>query len=251
MRRTNVIVWTVCAALVAGLTAGCKDSAPQTDLERFIQRTSTLKGEALQDTLRSLLGGGGLQTLHANYLLGNTFYAEATYSSQSVGWNDGTVNALLDSAEIYLGRAVAQDSTFVEALVNLGSLWDDRAEQMSSREIRDERLAKAESFYKTALKVSPTDEKARCNLGSLYLRQRRTSDALAEFKTAIANDSQSALAHYNLAIMFAEAKMYREAIVEWELASKYDPQGDIGDRSRDNVKIVHDLMNAPTPDTVK
>jgi tetratricopeptide (TPR) repeat protein len=239
------------AALTVGSLAGCKDQAPQSDLDRFIARTAQMEGPALQTTMRSIVGGATPDAKFANYVLGNTFYAEATDSSQAAGWNDGKVNALLDSAEVYFNRAVAQDSTFIEALVNLGSLWDDRAQQMSPSEVRDERLANAERFYKSALKTDPSDEKARCNLGALYMRQRRTQDALTEFQTAIANDGQSSLAHYNLAIIFAEAKIYREAIVEWELASKFDPQGDIGDRSRDNIKIVRDLMNAPTPDAVK
>jgi hypothetical protein len=70
---------------------------------------------------------------------------------------------------------------------------------------------------------------------------------MAEFQKVLEYHPQSALAHYNMAIMFAESKIYREALVEWELASKYDPDGDIGERSRENIKIVKDLMNAPTP----
>ena len=64
------------------------------------------------------------------------------------------------------------------------------------------------------------------------------------------HDPESALAHYNLAIMFAEQKIYREALREWELAAKYDPDGDIGERSRANIQIVKDLMNAPDPPAV-
>lgn len=255
MRRTSMhvlmIVLAAGAVAAAGLLAGCKDQAPQSGLDRFVARTEALHGPALQDTLRSIAEGAGPNAKFANYVLGNRFYAEATDSSQAAGWNDAKVNALLDSAKVYFNRAVAQDTTFIEALVNLGSLWDDRGQQMSPNEVRDERLANAERFYKLALQTDPADEKARCNLGALYMRQRRTQDALTEFQTAIAHDGQSPLAHYNLAILFAEAKIYREAIAEWELASKYDPQGDIGDRSRDNIKIVRDLMNAPTPDSVK
>lgn len=252
MRRVIIVALALSAAAAALPGAGCRDGGqahnPQ---ERFVLRMAKLQGQALQDTLRFLLDRPSPEGLYANYLLGNQFYGQATDSSRVKGWNDGDVNALLDSAEVYFGRAVARDSTFIEALVNLGSLWDDRAEQMSSREIRDERLAKAETYYKAALRTDANDEKARCNLGSLYLRQRRTQDALNEFKAVLEHDPQSALAHYNLAILFAEAKIYREALAEWELASKYDPEGDIGDRSRDNVKIVKDLMSAPTPDAVK
>ncbi len=42
------------------------------------------------------------------------------------------------------------------------------------------RLANAKRYYLMALDVDPTDEKARCNLGSLYLRQRRVKDAMNE-----------------------------------------------------------------------
>ena len=122
---------------------------------------------------------------------------------------------------------------------------------MGNREEREMRVNKAKEFYNMALSLDPLDEKARCNLGALYLRQRQITDALAEFQTVLDNDPRSSLAHYNMAIMFAEQTIYREAIVEWELAAKYDPDGDIGDRSRENIKIVKELMNSPTPSNVK
>ncbi|MFH2053304.1 MAG: tetratricopeptide repeat protein [bacterium] len=251
MNRVVLVAAFILVSASLAVVTGCKDSAPTTELERFIIETNKVAPEALTDTLRSHIRADGSYAVYASYLMGNHFYGAAQETAMTVGWTDGTVNALLDSAELYFTAAVERDSTFLEALVNLGSLWDDRSEQMGSRTERDDRLAKAEMYYRKALEVDPLDEKARCNLGALYLRMRRTSDALAEFQTVLANDPRSSLAHYNLAIMFAEAKIYREAISEWELASKYDPDGDIGDRSRDNIKIVHDLMNAPTPDNVK
>lgn len=244
-RKSLVFLWMVIA--LAALLAGCKGETNETALDRFIARTSTLEGQALDDTLYALAGGDSPYNAFASYVLGNHFYKAAGDSARSVGWGDAGVTALLDSAEVHFNRAVAMDSTFIEPLVNLGSLWDDRAEQRSSREVRDSRLATARKFYDLALKVDPTDEKARCNLGSLYLRQRRVQQALNEFQTVLDHNPDSALAHYNMAIMFAEEKIYREALTEWELASKADPEGDIGDRSRANIKIVKDLMNAPTP----
>jgi len=233
--------------LTAALTMGCKEEVPTTALDSFISRTENIQGQALTDSLRILAQGEAPDNAYANYLLGNVFYEAANDSAMQFGWNQAGVVALIDSAEQYFNRAVAQDSTFLEPMVNLGSLWDDRAEQNGTREERDSRLAKAKSFYELALSVDETDEKARCNLGSLYLRQRRTGEAMQEFQTVLAQNERSALAHYNIAIMFAEQKIYREAIAEWELAAKYDPTGDIGERSRDNVEIVTDLMNAPDP----
>ena len=249
-RKLLLTLW-VLLALTAVL-AGCKDEeVTETALDAFVARIGDLTAEAMNDTLMVLAAGGAPNNAYANYLLGNYVYGEASDAAVGVGWGDPGVNALMDSAEVYFNIAVSQDSTFLEPMVNLGSLWDDRAEQMGSRAVRDSRLAEAKKYYELALSVDPSDEKARCNLGSLYLRQRRVMEAKTEFLKVLEYDEQSPLAHYNLAIMFAEQKIYREAIAEWKLASEYDPDGDIGQRSRDNVQIVQDLMNAPDLGGVK
>ena len=246
-------------ALLAGslaTAAGCKDGkgagqakdhAPATPLEHFAMRITKLEGTALEDTLRHLAAGGPPEAAYASYLLGNRYYVAAGDSAVVRGWKDPLVAALLDSAEGRFMASIAADSTLLEPMVNLGSLWDDRSEQTANQIERGEQAAKAESFYRLALRVDPKDEKARCNLGGLLLRQRKHSQALTEFNQVLADNPQSALAHYNLAIMFAEAKIFREAITEWDLAVKYDPEGDIGARSAENIRIVTDLMNAPEP----
>lgn len=246
-RTTAPVALALVAMLAAAALGGCKEEAELTDLERFVQRTAALHGQALEDTLRGCLAAGGNEATYASFLLGNRFYNAASDTAAAQGWDAPPVPALLDSAEVHFSRAVARDSSFVEALVNLGSVWDDRAEQRGSRQQRDTRLAHAERFYQLALAAAPHDEKARCNLGGLYLRQRRTREALDQFQAVLDHDPTSALARYNLAIMFAEQKMYREALREWELAAKHDPEGDIGERSRENVRIVKDLMSAPDP----
>ncbi|MBE0564719.1 MAG: tetratricopeptide repeat protein [Krumholzibacteria bacterium] len=235
------------AVILAAALGGCREAADLTDLEQFVQRTAALDGRVLEDSLRAYLAGGPPGSTYASFMLGNRFYDAAADSAAVQGWDAAAVPALLDSAELHFSRAVAQDSSFVEALVNLGSVWDDRAEQRGPRPQRDSRLAQAERFYQLALAVDPADEKARCNLGGLYLRQRRTQEAVDQFQMVLDHDPTSALAHYNLAIMFAEQKIYREALREWELAAKHDPDGDIGERSRENVRIVKDLMSAPDP----
>ena len=249
MRPTATVRALVLAAALAAaaLLAGCREQAELNELERLVRDLQPYQGQALVDTLRALADREPPVATRAEFLLGNHFYDLATDTAAAAGWDAGPVGALLDSAEVHFGRAIAQDSTFVEALVNLGSVWDDRAEQRVARAERDRRLAQAENLYQLALRVDPTDEKARCNLGGLYLRQRRTQDAVDQFTAVLDHDPGSALAHYNLAIMFAEQKIYREAMREWELAAKHDPDGDIGERSRENVRIVKDLMSVPDP----
>ncbi len=251
MRGSNVVL--ILLLLVASSLGmiGCKDGVPQSDLDQFILQMNDLDSAAQADSLRAIASAGMPRAAFATYMTGNNYYVAASDSAHLHGWGSSQANTLLDSAEVYFNAAVALDSTFIEALVNLGSLWDDRSEQLSGRADRDQKVAKAESYYLLALEVAPLDEKARCNLGSLYLRQRRTMDAKAEFQKVLDNDPGSSLAHYNMAIMFAEAKIYREAINEWELAVKNDPDGDIGERSRDNIQIVKDLMNTEVPSGAK
>ena len=234
-------------AVVALLLAGCREEEAATDLDRFVDRTEDLSDAALTDTLWTAINEGPPNSVYASFLLGNHYYGAAGDSAAAVGWQDPGVGALLDSSEVHFTRAATQDSTFIEAIVNLGSVWDDRSERIRDRTARQEAMQEAERWYRQALDRDPTDQKARCNLGGLYLRQRLNDRALEQFQIALEHDPESALAHYNMAIMFAESKIYREAIREWELAAKYDPDGDIGERSRDNVRIVTELMNAPPP----
>lgn len=246
-RELTTILLLTAAALLALAGGGCReDDVPETPLEIFVARTADLPPEVLEDTLRVAMSEGPPNSVYAGFLLGNKFHGDAAERAFQVGWSDSTVGALLDSAETYFGGAVSQDSTFIEGLVNLGSVWDDRSEGIADRRERQVAIGEAESWYRRALAVDETEIKARCNLGGLFLRQRRTADALAEFKLALEHDPESPLAHYNLGIMFAEAKVYREAIREFEAAAEYDEEGDIGERARESARIIRELMSAPT-----
>jgi tetratricopeptide (TPR) repeat protein len=239
------------AALVLAPLAGCNEDAPQSDLDRFISSLEDLPADALVDTLRTLARGSDQDAIFARYQLGNVFYSQAADSARTRGWNDPFAAAALDTAQGWFEQAIAADSTFVEAYVNLGALWDDRADMMAGRQERQQREEMAEQMYLAALELRPHDEKARCNLGSLYKRQNDFEAAMNEYLTVLDHDPKSALARYNLAILFATQRIYREAIREFELAVKYDPEGDIGDRSRDNIEIIRDLMEAERAERAK
>jgi len=241
VRRTCLI----CLLLALLATVGaCNKDAPQSELDRFISAIEDLPHGAAIDTLRVLAAGDPPAATFAKYQLGNLYYAQAADSARTRGWNDRFAGAYLDSAQGWFEAAIAADSSFVEAYVNLGALWDDRADMMASRQERQDREQMAEQLYLAALEIRPQDEKARCNLGSLYKRQNNLDAAMAEYLTVLEHDPRSALARYNLAILFATQRIYREAIREFELAVKYDPNGDIGERSRDNIRIIEDLMES-------
>ena len=242
-------------SLLALLLGGCREDVPQTELDRFVAEHRELPPAAYEDSLRSIIARGTSQTVFAHYELGNLFYQAAGETIQVRGWQDGAAPALLDTAIMHFESAVTLDTTFVQAYVNLGSVWDDLADQTSmanleERRLREERLSNAEKMYNRALTFAPYDEKALCNLGALNMKRQKTSEAVAYFQRALAVNPHSALAHYNLAIAFAEAKIYREAIREWEAAIDADPDGDIGERSRANIEIVKDLLEQKVPDKV-
>ncbi len=243
MLRLRILPVALILAAVTGLAA-CNKDKPRNPAGDFAQRIEALPRAAARDTLRNLVDAappiGGLARFH----LGNLYYVEAADSARSRGWNDPLVAAHLDSAETWFKAALAADSTMVPAYVNLGSLWDDRAEMMTSRVERDARAGQARVLYEQALALDPQNEKARCNLGTLFKRQNDMERAQREYLTVLEQNPRSALARYNLAILFATMRIYKEAQREFELAAKYDPQGDIGERSRANIQIIKDLMAA-------
>lgn len=242
MRRIMPLVFVASLGLLAALSACSEDKASQTDLDRFLARFHAMPARAAIDTLRPAARGPAPVSTWAAYQIGNIYYSMANDSARTRGWNDEYARVYLDSAEIWLTRAIEADTTFVEAYVNLGAVWDDRADIMATRPEREARIGNARAMYEKALALRPGDEKARCNLGGLFKRQNNLDRAKQEFLIALEHNPKSALAHYNLAILFATMRIYREALLEFELAVKYDPDGDIGQRSRDNIKILQDLM---------
>ena len=244
VRRLATLTLLLPTLLLALALTACNSEQPESELDRFIASVEVLPRDAALDTLYGLVDAEPPTDAFARYELGNIYYGTAVDSARARGWNDDFARAYLDSAEAWFEAAVAADTTFVEAYVNLGALWDDRADMMAVRRERQERIARAKEMYEKALALRPHDEKARCNLGSLYKRQNDFEQAMAEYLAVLEHDPESALAHYNLAILFATQRVYREAITEFELAVKYDPEGDIGDRSRDNIKIIEDLMKS-------
>ncbi len=240
--RHAAALWALLAVSV--ILPGCQKQGEQSQLDQFLARAQKLPAPQREALLRQTIGSGGRPAVFAHFALGNQFY-DAAKDSSAAGATAGAA-ALLDSARWYFEQA-ALDTALVEAQVNLGSVWDDMADLGGAQAERQTRLEKAEAAYRQALALRPTDEKARCNLGALYVKKRQFPEAVAQFRQALVDHPRSALAHYNLAILFAETKIYREARAEWAAAAQADPQGDIGRRSLANVRIVEQMMSAKDP----
>jgi tetratricopeptide (TPR) repeat protein len=143
----------------------------------------------------------------------------------------------LDKAVAAYRKALDIDDQLLGAWVNLGSAHDELGN-----------VPRSLSAYEKALELDPDDPRTLCNMGSAEFQRHRYEKAIEYFNAALEADPRSQLAHYNLAIMFADSKIYAEAIREWEAAVAIDANSDIGQRSADNIEIIHQMMETETPE---
>jgi tetratricopeptide (TPR) repeat protein len=244
--RLRTVLSAVLLAAVAFAVVGCNEAEKMSAVEQALAEYNAMPENEREPALRELAASGPEKAAYGWYGLGNLFYerSQGLDAPPAVGAKTGQ-NALLDSAVVCYEKAIAADSTMVEAWVNMGLIWDDISDGRSGHARRAVDLAK--EAYTSAIALRPTDEKARCNLGALYFRRHQYPEAIEQFNAVLEHDPDSALAHYNMAILFAESRMYREALVEWEAAVESDPDGDIGQRSRENIQVIEDLMNSEIP----
>lgn len=228
---------------------GCNDSKELSVVETFLVDFNSLTETELEVAMHRVIIEDSPNAKYAYYELGNIFYDRSRNDTVQPDRDSLTgTNALLDSSLVYMGLAAELDSSFAEPLVNMGRIWDDLSAGRSPQ--ARTAMKKATDLYKRALEINPADEKARCNLGSLYFEKRQHAKAISQYRIALEHNPKSALAHYHLAIMFAESKMYEEALVEWKAAAKSDKKGEIGERSRDNIRVINDLLNSEIPANV-
>ncbi len=246
MNRTSLLITTLLLA-AAALLAGCNEAEQMSRAEAALADYRDMPAEEREPALRTLAEGGTPDAVYGWYGLGNLYYERSGEENVPPGANSLTgISALLDSAVVCYEKAIAADSTLVEGWVNMGLIWDDISDGRTPQ--ARAALTNAQEAYLKAIELAPEDEKARCNLGSLYFRRHQYPEAIEQFQAVLDNDPGSALAHYNMAIMFAESRMYREALVEWEAAVESDPDGDIGERSRENIQVIEQLMASEIPE---
>ena len=142
----------------------------------------------------------------------------------------------LDSARACFSTAVAKDSTYTKAYVNLGIVLDAQNEPLE-----------AEAMYKRAIVLDPVDELALCHLGFFYYSRQQYGQAMDYYQQALAVNPGSVQAHYNLGLAFADSKIFKEAILEWEKVVELDPDGELGKTAADNVRLIKQYLETDAP----
>lgn len=179
------------------------------------------------DTLRTLERHDSTNSIFP-FHAGNAYYQLAT--SLPTGQHDRAV-ALLDSAVTSYQRAIALDSTYSRAYVNMGLAYDAATKP-----------AQARAAYRHAIAVNPRDVLAYCHLGYMEEQAGNTAGGVELYEKALAIDPKSAQAHYNLGLAFAQARVFKEALTEWDQVVQLDPGGDLGKSAAENVKIIRQYL---------
>lgn len=136
-----------------------------------------------------------------------------------------------DSAVIYYEQAVAADSIYSKAHVNLGIALE-----------RLSRFEDAKTHYERAIDIDSTAVLAYCHLGHYYHTRGDLGEAVKRYQQALDIDPQSAQAHYNLGLAFADSRLFGEALREWRKVVALAPESELGRTAAENVRLIETYM---------
>ncbi len=100
-----------------------------------------------------------------------------------------------------------------ESHLNLGIMYENIGENN-----------KAETSYKTAIRLVNDFYPARFNLANLYNKMKRNKEAEQQFRDIIRLDPKNGDAHYSLGLLFAEMKRLDDAATAMEKAVGFMPE---------------------------
>ena len=120
--------------------------------------------------------------------------------------------AMLDEAIIEYKKAIAVNSNYVMAYINLGRIYQDIG-------MLDEAIAE----YKKAIVVNPNYAKVYNNLGTAYHDRGMLDEEIAEYHKAIAIDPGLLDVHYNLGLAYHDKGMLDEKIAEYKKTIAINP----------------------------
>src|SRR5262245_426263 len=124
-------------------------------------------------------------------------------------------------------KAVAMDSTFFKAVMNLAAMYDEQ--QM---------FPKAIEAYETASRLEPKNADVWCSLGDTYHTQKDYAKAQEFYKKSLQLDPNNQHALYSMAVAFADAGIFREAVKYWKRVVEIDPKTEHGKNAAENIDLV-------------
>lgn len=203
----------VALALATGLVgAPLSASIAQTDVQAKLDKVA-----ALEQQLEVLQEQGAARSDDATYFfeLGNV-YADLSRR---------------DEAKAAYEAALDLDPAYVEVLVNLGALQNEKGE-----------TEEAIGLLEKAVEIRPDDPRAYVNLGSAYYSKGEYYEAMEHYRKAIEVNPETYEAHYQIAVAFADAGIYREAIRSWQKVIELAPDTDAARAAQENIDVVETIL---------
>lgn len=138
-----------------------------------------------------------------------------------------------DSAAIYYAQALAADSMYSKAHVNMAIALEGLT-----------RFDEAKRHYEKAIEIDSTDVLAYCHLGHYHHVRGEMGEAVDKYRHALRIDPESPQAHYNLGLAFADTRLFGEALREWRRVVELSPESEIGRTAAENVRLIETYVDS-------
>ena len=126
-----------------------------------------------------------------------------------------------------LYEQIIQDEDHAAAYINAGTIY-----------YNERNFAKAESYYKMAIKIDPNYALAYFDLANVMDETGRLFKAVEMYREAIRLAPGYADAHYNLAISYDRMEEPRKALIHWRAYLRSDQNSPWADHARGKIKII-------------
>lgn len=164
-----------------------------------------------------------------------------------------------------LEKAVARDSTKLDLLFRLGTMYMDRDRPADAIKVLSKVSAKrpkdfkvlvnlgaaedaagdadgAQILYRRALEVAPGDSVASCRLASSLYARGKHQEAVDLLRGVIEQKPGSFCAYFTLGVAFADAGIYRDAIRMWKKVVELAPGSPEAVSAQESIDVLQKFV---------
>lgn len=214
MRVPTVARWAVTFVLVGMVgvagAASKKHVAPKAEDDPLRSQLENKSPQERVDYLQGLVDSGQA-TKETWFQLGNAQY-EAGQPARAA-----------DAFQ----QAVAVDSTYFKAVINLGLMFDEQ-----------QLYPKAIEIFEQASRLQPENPDVWSHMGNTYYAQKDFPKAMELYQKSLQLNPKATHALYSMGVAFADAGMFREAVKYWDQVAGLDAQGELGKNAKENLELV-------------
>jgi len=207
------------AAVAKPQSAGTKPAATSADAKTTVKPAATAATKAGTDSLALL---------------------ERAVAKDSTKWeNTYRLGVMLldrdrvaEAAKV-LERAHKSKPSDVPTLVNLGAAYDA---------IGNAPLA--QTHYRKALELSPTDEMAMCRLAQSLYATAEHQAAMDLLRDVIKSKPGAYCAYFTLGVAFADAGIYKDAVRMWKKVVELAPNSAEAVSAKESISVLESVINS-------